>query len=36
MQKMRLGVDQKNLSAQTSRPEEATELSKPQFGIICD
>ena len=35
MQKMRLGVDQKNLSAQTSHPEVATELGKPQFGVIC-
>jgi hypothetical protein len=32
---MRLGVDQKNLSAQTRCPEVATELGKPQFGVIC-
>lgn len=34
MQKMRLGVDQKNLLTQAGCPEVATELGVAQFGVI--
>jgi hypothetical protein len=35
MQKMRLGVDQKNLPAQAGCPEVAAELGNAQLSVIC-